>query len=818
MMRKLKEGVFLRVYIELYYSFNFVFTNQMALNAHKRGEKVVIEENFRNILDNMMEGFQVIDYKWRYIYVNDAVAKHGHTTKEKLLGKTMMEAYPGIEKTKMFSVLTRCMKERVPAYIENEFSYPNGEKGWFELSIQPVPEGIFILSIDISERKKAEEKLKQSEERHRTLFENTGTAMCIIEEDKTLSLVNREFEKLLGYSQEELKGKKWTEFVTKEHLDRMKKYHEARRKKGETPPKQYTFDFVNKNGQIRNAMLTIDMIPGTKKSVASILDITELKEAEKALLEAEEKYRETIVSANVGIIGYGHEGEVKVLNPKMEQMTGFKRSEIPTLQDWFEKLYPNEEERRKIRDRWLKRMSEEGEIKEGHAIITTKDGKRRNFLFNGVRLESGESVAFAEDITERKKAEEALREAKEKFETYLNLARVIMLAIDAEGIVTYVNKRGCEVLGYKENEIVGKDWFSNFLPERIAKKIKQYAKDLLSGQTKPVEYYENPVLSKSGEERIIEWYNILLRDKKGEIMSTLSSGKDITERKRMEQQLKESEEKYRKQFEAALDAIFLGDAETGILVDCNRAATKLVGRKKSELIGKHQRILHPPKKLKGKFTKSFEKHRKEKEGQVLEDQIITKNGEIRDVLINATSFELEDKRLLQGVFRDITELKRAEQEMRELAYKLNEITPGECYISESEEKLMKVFIYSVVHGRSGLCVTRKNPAALTQKYSIKPEHVRLLSSTPIRDFQVLKNLQEVSLEMSKFLKKGNGIMLLDDLEYLVSRFGFNPVYNMLQEKRYDFLNAGAVLLIPVNFEALTNQEKALLASEFKTIK
>jgi PAS domain S-box-containing protein len=123
----------------------------------------VIEKDFQNTLNNMMEGFQIIDHNWRYVYVNDAAAKHGHITKKDLIGKTMMEVYPGIEKTEMFSTLNRCMKERVSARIENEFTYHNGEKRWFDLRIQPIPEGIFMPSIDITEHKKAEEKIRAVE-------------------------------------------------------------------------------------------------------------------------------------------------------------------------------------------------------------------------------------------------------------------------------------------------------------------------------------------------------------------------------------------------------------------------------------------------------------------------------------------------------------------------------------------------------------------------------------------------------------------------------------------------------------------------------
>jgi PAS domain S-box-containing protein len=104
----------------------------------------------------MLEGCQIIDPDWRYIYVNEAAARHGHSTPEQLLNRTMMEAYPGIENTELFDVLKRCMEERIPYQMENRFENPNGSTGWFELSIQPVPDGLFILSIDVTGRKLAE--------------------------------------------------------------------------------------------------------------------------------------------------------------------------------------------------------------------------------------------------------------------------------------------------------------------------------------------------------------------------------------------------------------------------------------------------------------------------------------------------------------------------------------------------------------------------------------------------------------------------------------------------------------------------------------
>ncbi|MES2568100.1 MAG: PAS domain-containing protein [Bacteroidota bacterium] len=110
-------------------------------------------------LDNLLEGFQLISFDWKYLYVNNAVIIQSKcSAKEDLLGLTMMEKYPGIEKTKMFKALQRCMTKRVSAEFENVFTFPDNTTSCFELRIRPVPDGIFILSIDISKRKREEVK------------------------------------------------------------------------------------------------------------------------------------------------------------------------------------------------------------------------------------------------------------------------------------------------------------------------------------------------------------------------------------------------------------------------------------------------------------------------------------------------------------------------------------------------------------------------------------------------------------------------------------------------------------------------------------
>lgn len=119
------------------------------------------EQLYHSTLDNMLEGAQIIDSEWRYVYVNDAAVRQGRESRENLIGRRMDEVYPGIENTEMYSVLKHCMRDGTSRKMLNEFTYPDGEKRWFELSIQPSREGLFILSIDITERKQAVDELRE---------------------------------------------------------------------------------------------------------------------------------------------------------------------------------------------------------------------------------------------------------------------------------------------------------------------------------------------------------------------------------------------------------------------------------------------------------------------------------------------------------------------------------------------------------------------------------------------------------------------------------------------------------------------------------
>ncbi len=149
-------------------------------------------------------------------------------------------------------------------------------------------------------------------------------------------------------------------------------------------------------------------------------------------------------------------------------------------------------------------------------------------------------------MNNQKNSEESrLRREIDELRTYLDVVDVIIIAIAPDQSVAYINEKGCDLLGYSREEVIGKPWFDNFLPKRSGKQTKKVFEDLIAGRAKLAEYFENPILTKSGEERLISWHNKILKDKSGRMTSTISSGEDITERRKVEESLKKVLERLR---------------------------------------------------------------------------------------------------------------------------------------------------------------------------------------------------------------------------------------------------------------------------------
>jgi PAS domain S-box-containing protein len=172
------------------------------------------------------------------------------------------------------------------------------------------------------ERRQAREALKESENLYRSIFENTGTASTIFEDNMVISLANKEYEKLSGYSKEEVEGrKKWTEFVLKDDLAKMMEYHKLRSINTDSAPKNYEFRFVNRAGDVRYVFLTIDVIPGTKKRIASLLDITKRKKVEEEMKKNAKELKKRVQELeDFYSIAVGRELRMKELKEEIESL------------------------------------------------------------------------------------------------------------------------------------------------------------------------------------------------------------------------------------------------------------------------------------------------------------------------------------------------------------------------------------------------------------------------------------------------------------------------------------------------------------------
>ncbi len=263
-----------------------------------------------------------------------------------------------------------------------------------------------------------------------------------------------------------------------------------------------------------------------------------------------------------------------------------------------------------------------------------------------------------ERTAELAKTTEYLRREKEWAEEYLNIAGVMLAILDADEKISRINKKGCEILGYKEEELIGRNWFDTLVPQRIRGEIRGVFGKLMAGDIEPVEYYENTLLTKDGEERIIVFHNTVIRDKNSQTVGVLFSGEDITERMQAEDALRVLDARNRALLENIPDFIRVVDRETTIYYANHVHPTikreDMIGAKISDFIMPEYRDQHD------EIIRQVFQSREPVEFEFLN---------IFGQFIYARFVPLGDMVMIIGT--DITERKQAEEKVKE-AYRLRE--------------------------------------------------------------------------------------------------------------------------------------------------
>lgn len=623
------------------------------------------EDFLSSIFTSIQDGISILDKNMDIIRVNPTMERwYAHAMP--LVGKKCYEAYHSRTEPCEACPTRKTLTTGESAYEIVLLTGPGGETvGWLDLYSFPLLDratgklmGVIEYVRDISERKRAEEALRASEAKYRVVADNTYAWEFWMAPDGCLDYSSPSCERITGYTAKEFEADPAL-LLAIIHPDDRSRFasHEQDPDRGALPS-ELEFRIVYRDGSVRWISHVCQQIYGADGKYlgtrGSNRDISGHKLAEEALKESEERYRSFFEQAPDSVILFdAHTGDFAAFNDRAHKNLGYTRKEFQRLriQD-FELIESPEEVSAHIQ----KIVNEGGGVFETKQ--RTKSGEIRDILVSA-RPISAHGKTFIQaiwrDITGQKRAGEILRKSEEKYRALVETTNTGFLILDSAGRVVDANAEYVRLTGHRElREILGRtviEWTAEYEKRKNAAAVAQCIK---SGfiRNLNIDYVD-----RTGRITPIEINATVIGS--GELLRIISLCRDITERKKVEEELRKSEEKYRALMDGAGEAILLADTE-GHILEANKRALELLGYSKNALTTMHFAQLHPEQERE-RAAAAFKNIVENRGGEVSDLLLLRKDGKVVPMDVTGSIIEYPGKTVFQGIFRDISERKRIEQ-------------------------------------------------------------------------------------------------------------------------------------------------------------
>jgi PAS domain S-box-containing protein len=640
------------------------------LTERKQGEERLKE--YEKVVENLEEMIAVVDREYRYLLANRAFLAYRGMKREQVLGQLISTVLDQeiFEKT-VKPRLDECFQGKIVRF-ELNWTYPEvGERVLF-ISYFPIegPQGIDRVACvlaDITEKKRAQESLRQSENQltEAQQLAHVGSWNWDMEtNDRTWS---EELYRIFGQSLDTPASDLEAAFQKLVHPDDREFVRSSvERSISNKEACSFSYRIIRPDGAERfihsRGNVVTDSSGKLIRMFGTAQDVTERKRTEQAISEAEQKYRDIYENASEGIFQSTPDGRFISANPALARIHGFDSPEefMRSRTNISQEIYVDP----KRREEFKRLLAESGMVRGFEHQVRRKDGSKIWITVNAraVRDRQRDEVLYyegtAQDITERKRTEEALRESEERYRELFENAKDACYVHDLSGEYSSVN-RAAEVLsGYTREEIIGKNFRDFIAPEQMQHVNEHLGRKLLEkGETT----YETELVAKDGRRVPVEVSSHLLYEN-GVGVGVQGTARDITERKRAEDAIRQSERDYRGLFENAHDAILIIQPEHEIVLEVNQRACEIYGINRAEFIGMSLETI----------SKNIERGRlRIKEtlgcGTSYNYETIQRRGDGTEMFldINASVVEYKGQTAIQSINRDITKQKRGEEALRQ---------------------------------------------------------------------------------------------------------------------------------------------------------